>query len=232
MLHDAFAHLKGQVQPGKSRIALLEPVDDPQGVQVMVEALAKAPHHGVELLLAGVGKWRMPDVVRQRQRFGQILVERQRAGYGARDLRHLNRMGQQVAEMIGKSGGKDLGLVLQPPEGAGVNDTIAIALEFVAIGMRKLGITAAAAPLDGEAQGGEPAAHCCGRSPSTLSATRLMAGRAVRSGSSSLRASWGRVGAINCARSMVASSFDTKSVGLPISSRSRVSPSLSLPSPA
>ena len=49
--------------------------------------------------------------------------------------------------MVGEAGGEDLGLVLQPPEGAGVNDAVAVALEFVAIGMGQFGITAAPRPL-------------------------------------------------------------------------------------
>jgi hypothetical protein len=45
--------------------------------------------------------------------------------------------------VIGNAGRKNLRLVLQPPEGARVNDAVAVALKFVAVGMRELGILAA-----------------------------------------------------------------------------------------
>src|ERR1017187_1043478 len=52
-------------------------------------------------------------------------------------------MRQAVAEMIGEPGGKDLGFVLQAAERARMDDTIAIALEFAAIGMGEFRVAAA-----------------------------------------------------------------------------------------
>ena len=66
---------KRQVQPGKAGVALFEALDDPQGVQVVIESLAEARHLPVERLLAGMGERGVPDVVGQRQRFGEILVQ-------------------------------------------------------------------------------------------------------------------------------------------------------------
>jgi len=60
-------------------------------------------------------------------------------GDGARDLRHFNRVRQPVAEVIGITAGEDLRLRFQPPKGAGVNDTVAVALKIVAVGVRRLG---------------------------------------------------------------------------------------------
>jgi hypothetical protein len=45
---------------------------------------------------------------------------------------------QAIAEMIGVAAGEDLRLGLKPAEGAGVNHAIAVALEIVAVGMRRL----------------------------------------------------------------------------------------------
>jgi hypothetical protein len=45
----------------------------------------------------------MADVVGQRQRFGQILVERQDGGHRARDLRHFDGVRQTVAEMVAEA---------------------------------------------------------------------------------------------------------------------------------
>ena len=74
MLGDSLASLEGQVQPGKSGIALLEGFDDAERVQIMVEAIAEALHLAVQLILAGVREGRMPNVVAEGQGFGQILV--------------------------------------------------------------------------------------------------------------------------------------------------------------
>ena len=42
--------------------------------------------------------------------------------------------------MVGIAAGKDLGLVLQPAEGARMDDAVAVALERVAVRMRRLRI--------------------------------------------------------------------------------------------
>jgi hypothetical protein len=54
--------------------------------------------------------------------------------------------------MVGQAGREHLGLVLQAAEGAGVNYAAAVALEIVAIGMGKLGVTPAARAFDGKAK--------------------------------------------------------------------------------
>jgi hypothetical protein len=47
--------------------------------------------------------------------------------------------------VVGVPKGENLSLVLKPSKGARVDDTVAVALEVVAIGMRRLGETAPAA---------------------------------------------------------------------------------------
>ena len=71
----------------------------------------------------------MPQIVRQRNGLDQFLVEAQRPGNRARDLRNLQGMGQPRAKQIAFMVDKDLGLVDQAPKGAGVDDAIAIALK-------------------------------------------------------------------------------------------------------
>src|ERR1700704_4932380 len=44
--------------------------------------------------------------------------------------------------MVGIAAGKDLRFGFQPPKRPGVNDAVAIALEVVAVGMRRLGVAA------------------------------------------------------------------------------------------
>ena len=74
MFDDAFAHGEGQVEPPKGCVALFKPGDNPQGVQVVVEAQAMRPERVVESLFAGVAEGRVADVVGQRQSFGEIGV--------------------------------------------------------------------------------------------------------------------------------------------------------------
>jgi hypothetical protein len=60
----------------------------------------------------------MPDIVRQSQRLGQILIQAQRPTGGPRDLRHFHRMRQAAAEMVRPTIRKDLRLASQPSKGA------------------------------------------------------------------------------------------------------------------
>src|SRR5216683_8027626 len=54
--------------------------------------------------------------------------------------------------MVRQAGGKDLCFGFQTAEGAGVDDTVTIALEGVAVGMIRLGIAPAAARVNGETE--------------------------------------------------------------------------------
>ena len=54
--------------------------------------------------------------------------------------------------MIGQPHGKDLGFVLQTPESSRVNTTVAVALEFVTVRVRKLGIATSSRALQRKAQ--------------------------------------------------------------------------------
>ena len=71
----------------------------------------------------------MAEVVGERQRLGQILVEAERAGDRAGDLRHFQRVRQARAEMVALVVDEDLRLVLQPAKGVGMDDAVAVALE-------------------------------------------------------------------------------------------------------
>ena len=71
-----------RLRPRKAGVALLEPGDDAQGVQVVVEAQAMDLQARVESLFAGVAEGRMADVVDQRQGLGQLRIEAQGARPG------------------------------------------------------------------------------------------------------------------------------------------------------
>ena len=94
----------------------------------------------------------MADIVRQRQRLRQILVQLQNAGQRARDLRHFDGVGQAVAEVVGQLRGEDLCFGLQPPESTRMHHAVAVALEGVAVGVGGFGIGAPAAPFNRKAQ--------------------------------------------------------------------------------
>ena len=112
MLENALAAFERQIQAREQRIALLELIDRAQGLQVVLEAAVVA-HAVVERILAGVAEGRVAEIVRQRDRFGQRLVQRERACDRAGDLRHFDRMGHARAIQIAFVIDEHLGLVAQ-----------------------------------------------------------------------------------------------------------------------
>ena len=115
-------------------------------LRVVVEA-AERLHRQVQRLLPGVAERRVPKVVRQRQRLGEVLVQPQRAGDRAGDLRHLDRMGQPGAVEIALVVDEHLGLVLQFSKCRGVDDAVAVALPGRARGRLRLRVQPAATGL-------------------------------------------------------------------------------------
>src|SRR5258707_14826149 len=97
---------------------------------VMTEAAAEALAQAVvEDCLADVPEGRVPEVVAKADRLGQVLVEPEGPGDGARDLGHLERVGEAGAEVVALRRDEDLRLVLESPEGLGVHDPVAVALQ-------------------------------------------------------------------------------------------------------
>ena len=131
-------HSKVRFSPWNSRVALLQFIDHAQRLQVVLEAAVVA-HARIERVLAGVAEGRVAEVVGQADGLGQRLVEPQRARDRAGDLRHLHRVRQAGAVQVALVVDEHLGLVDQAPEGVGVDDAVAVALELAAD-------TAAAAP--------------------------------------------------------------------------------------
>ena len=167
---------KVRFRPGNG-VAVFERFDHPQRVQVVIEAVAEAAHLPVEFLFTGMRERRMADVVAERQSFRQILVQTQRGGHGARDLRDLDGVRQAIAEMIGDAGGEDLRLVFESAKGAGMHDSIAVALEFVPVGMREFRISPASGALHRKMEPPQPGHFCCCSSPRNVIAARLRFGR-------------------------------------------------------
>ncbi len=124
---DPVAHVVVEIE---ADAVALEDVDDPQRVLIVaegaVEALAQARiQHG----LADVAERRVAEVVPEADRLREVLVEPQRARDRARDLRDLDRVREPRAVVVALGRDEDLRLVLQAPEGLGVHDPVAIALQ-------------------------------------------------------------------------------------------------------
>ncbi len=98
---------------------------------VVIEPAGKAECL-VERILAGMAERRMAEVVGEAQRLGQILVEAERAGDGAADLRDFEAVGQADAIMVAVGRDEHLRLVAQAAEGDRMDDPVAVALKGVA----------------------------------------------------------------------------------------------------
>ncbi len=141
MFDDAFADLERQVEPGKVQVALFKLFDNPQSLQVVVKAVAVRAQQFVKFPLAGVPKGRVPDVMHESKRLGQVGVESQRIRYRAGDLRYFDRVREPVAEMVGKTSRKDLSFCFEAAEGPRMNYAVAIPGIDIAVGMRRLRVT-------------------------------------------------------------------------------------------
>ena len=131
--------------------------DDANRLGIMVEA-TETFHHLVQPILARMAKGRVAKVMRQRQRFRQVLVQIEAASQPARQLRHFERMGQPCAVMVALMVDEHLRFIFEPPKRDGMNDAVAVALvrgAHAAFGLghqtpaRELGVTG----IGGEALG-------------------------------------------------------------------------------
>ena len=143
MFPETFADFPREVEAGEAGILLLQFLDDAEALVVVVEAAVRA-HQAVERLLPLVAEGRVPEVVRQSDGLGEVLVQAERAGDVPRDRGDLHGVGEPGAEMVAAAVEEDLGLVLQAAEGAAVDHAVPVALELRAPGRRILGVDASA----------------------------------------------------------------------------------------
>ena len=87
------------------------------------------PQRLVEHLLADVPERRMPEVVAQPDRLGQVLVQPQRPRHRPRDAAGLERVREPRPVVVALRRHEHLRLVLEPPERLRVHDPVAVALE-------------------------------------------------------------------------------------------------------
>ena len=90
---------------------------------------------------------RVPEVVGQRQRLGEVLVHPENTADRARDLRHLQAVGEARAVVIPLVIDEDLGLVLEPAERRAVDNAVAVALEGRSRAAFQFWVETPAAPL-------------------------------------------------------------------------------------
>ena len=127
VLGDALKAVPGQVQPVPFRVGTFKIRYDRNGLRVVVET-AVGGHELGQRVLSGVTEGRVAEVMGQRDGLCQFRVQLQRAGDGAGDLRHLDRMGQAGAEIVALVFDEHLRLVLQPAEGGGMDDPVPVPL--------------------------------------------------------------------------------------------------------
>ena len=75
-----------QVEPVETRIALLQLGDDTQRLGIVIEA-AKARHAPIEGGFTGMAERRVAEIMRKRERLGEIFVKTEHTGDRAGHLR-------------------------------------------------------------------------------------------------------------------------------------------------
>ena len=146
---DAVPHLPGEVEPLP---VLLQPLHHPHRLPVVGKP---SGHQLVQGPLPRVSEGGVAQVVAPRRRLGQVLVQGQGAGDGPGDAAHLQGVGHAGAVVVPLGLEEHLGLVLQPPEGLGVDNPVHIPLEGGAHAALLLRPLPAPAPGGAAGPGGE-----------------------------------------------------------------------------
>src|SRR5262245_19759508 len=110
VLGQALERLEAQIEAVETCVLALEPRHHLEALGIVIET-AVGRHGRGERALAGVTEGGMPEVVRQGERFGEVLVEPKDARDRARDLRNFQAMGQPRAVVVAFVKNKNLRLV-------------------------------------------------------------------------------------------------------------------------
>jgi hypothetical protein len=128
---EAFERFPTEVQPVEVGVPTLEICHDSQRLRVVIKA-AKSRKRFIERALTGMTEWRMAEIVGERQRFGEVLVQSECTRERTGNLRDLKRVRQSRAIVIALVIDEDLRFVRQPAKGSGVDDSVAVAPEGIA----------------------------------------------------------------------------------------------------
>jgi len=139
-----FQHFPTEVEAIEGGVAALEPRYHRERLRIVIET-AMVGEAMVERTFAGVTERRMTEIVCESASLGQVFVKSERTGERARDLGHLQGVGQPGAVMIALVVDEDLRLVGETPESRRVDDPVAIPAKSAAPGARRLLIQAAPA---------------------------------------------------------------------------------------
>ena len=104
-----------EIEPVETCVAALKARDDAQRLRIVIKAAMRL-HPRFQHFFPGMAKWCVAEVVRQRQRFGKIIVEAKRPGQRAGDLADLDRMRQAGTVVVALVRHENLGLVRQGGE--------------------------------------------------------------------------------------------------------------------
>src|SRR5262245_24856569 len=131
MLEYPLARLEGEIEPVEGAVALLQQIHDAQALQIVLEAAVRL-HAGVECVLPCVSERCMTQIMSQRDRFGQVLLQ---------------AMSKPGAEEVAFVVDEDLRLVFEAAERVGVDDAVAVALVFAPPARRRFAVEPAAGVL-------------------------------------------------------------------------------------
>ena len=93
----------------------------------MIKA-TKILHRAVERVFASMAKWRVAQIMRQRDSLGQIIIQPQGAGHRPGNLGDFKRMRQPRAKIVTFMIHKHLCFVFETTERARMDDPVTVAL--------------------------------------------------------------------------------------------------------
>src|SRR5262245_31197223 len=145
VLDQPLERFPGEVEAVERRVAPLKRGHRAQCLGVVVEA-AEIAEAAVKRTLTGMAEWRMAEIVRQRQRLCEVLVEAERPSQGTGDLGDFQSVGEARTEVVAFMKDEDLRLVGQPAKSRRMDDAVAVPPEFAARRARRFSAASAAAP--------------------------------------------------------------------------------------
>ena len=113
----------GKVQPSA---LFLNHVNNPKALFKMSES---ALRYRIERALPCVAERSVAKVVTESNSFGQILIQRKTDGNRPRNLRNLKGMGEAGPVMVAVRRKENLRLMLEPPKGTAMYDSVSVALK-------------------------------------------------------------------------------------------------------
>ena len=146
MFHHALKGVPGEIEPVEGGIAALQRRHHPKRLGIVIEA-AIVFQHRIQRPLARMTKRAVAEIMSKRHRLGEVLIKTEIARHRARDLRHLQRMGQPRSKVITFMIDEHLGLIFKTAKGGAVENAIAIPLKSRAQRAFILGEAAAARGL-------------------------------------------------------------------------------------